>query len=84
MSNGLRHSEPLRNTIQDEVLIPYSIRSGDVSRSTSVFDVLIDRFGALSGRTEEMMVKHVSAEVENDLKQHLTRWVSCPWAGDCG
>lgn len=58
----------------NELLIPASLRNGDNTLG-SVFDVVMDRYEALSIRTEEMIVKHVSAEVENDLKQHLTRSV---------
>lgn len=39
----------------------------------AIFEVMSKRFEALSGRAEEMMVRHISMEVERDLKPHLTR-----------
>jgi hypothetical protein len=40
---------------------------------SSIFDVMADRFGKLAARAEDLMVRHVSSEVERDLKAHLTR-----------
>lgn len=41
----------------------------------SVFEVVIERYENLVRRSEDMIVRQVSAEVENDLKQHLKRYV---------
>lgn len=72
LSSELRNSTGLQQSVQVESLLPGSLRSGGQG-SSSVFDIMIERYDALAVRTEEMIVKHVSAEVETDLKQHLTR-----------
>ena len=43
---------------------------------------MIERYSTLCARAEDMMVKHISVEVENDLKQHLTRYVHGPYRAD--
>lgn len=39
----------------------------------AIFGDICKRFEALSARAEEMMIRHISLEVERDLKSHLTR-----------
>lgn len=39
----------------------------------SVFDPTFERYGALRARSEDMMVRIISNEVEADVKEHLTR-----------
>jgi RAD50-interacting protein 1 len=39
----------------------------------AIFGDICKRFEALSTRAEEMMIRHISLEVERDLKSHLTR-----------
>jgi len=41
--------------------------------ATSVWDPMMEKYASLKSRAEDMMVRLISAEVETDLKQHLTR-----------
>ena len=41
--------------------------------SVSVFDLAIERYQALQARSENMIVRHITVEVQNDLKEHLKR-----------
>jgi hypothetical protein len=41
----------------------------------SVWDLLIERYEVLCARGEEMIVRLITAEVEQDLKKHLQRCV---------
>jgi hypothetical protein len=74
LSADLANASNLRWKIQGDQLLPTSIRSdgGD----GSVFDVVIERYAALCQRSEDMIVRLVTVEVENDLKQHLQRYVT--------
>ncbi|OCF36565.1 hypothetical protein I316_01816 [Kwoniella heveanensis BCC8398] len=62
-----------------EPLLPASIKGTSAvagtpaSASASVFDILIERYDNLTYRAEDMIVRLVTVEVENELKQHLTR-----------
>jgi hypothetical protein len=60
--------------IQGDQLLPVSITSD--GGNGSVFDVVIERYAALCQRSEDMIVRLVTVEVENDLKQHLQRYVT--------
>ncbi|WVR05282.1 hypothetical protein IAU60_002294 [Kwoniella sp. DSM 27419] len=67
-------------------LVPASIKSatpGDLTvvSHASVFEVLLQRYDTLGSRAEDMIVRIVTAEVESDLKLHLTRrWDAAPFA----
>jgi hypothetical protein len=72
----LHNAPQLRWRLQSDPLLSAAVKSGDTSDpSVSVFDVLDDKYTTLRSRTEDMMVRHTTVEVENDLKQHLTRYV---------
>jgi hypothetical protein len=77
MASQLREASHLRWKLQGDTLLPATFRStlshGDLSTST-VFDVIFERYQTLIARTEDMLVRHVVSEVEGELKQHLTRW----------
>ncbi|ORY33806.1 TIP-1 family-domain-containing protein [Naematelia encephala] len=78
MSQELSEAPQLRWRLASDTLLPTSLRTGttasdNVSVSVSVFDVLVDRYSSLSARAEDMIVRLVTVEVENDLKPHLTR-----------
>ena len=61
--------------IQDQ-LLPQSIRStGFDEEGVSVFDVMIEEYEALCERSEDMMVRLVTSEVEQELREHLKRLV---------
>jgi hypothetical protein len=71
----LRTSEETRWKIQDP-LLPSGIKEGgkdDVD--VSVFDVLIEKYEAVCERSEDMIVRLVTSEVEQELKEHLKRYV---------
>ena len=72
MTADLRESQELKAELQNELTLPLGLRANDGPAGT-VFDVMIERYEALVSRTEDMIVRHVSAEVETDLKQHLTK-----------
>lgn len=57
-------------------IIPGSLTSSD---EITIFDVPCLRFERLATRSEDLIVKHVSLEVEHELKQHLTRFVLFPF-----
>ncbi|AAW41871.2 hypothetical protein CNBB3130 [Cryptococcus deneoformans B-3501A] len=85
LSNDLHNSTALKWKIQSDPLVPQSIKAptaADTSYQTaSIFDVLIGQYEQLSRRAEDMIVKLVTVEVENELKQHLTRrWDNPPSA----
>jgi len=42
---------------------------------TTIFDELMAQYGALSARSEAMIVRQVCGEVESDLKGYFARWV---------
>lgn len=79
LSNDLQNSTALKWKIQSDPLVPQSIKAPTATdtsyQSGSVFDVLIGQYEQLSRRAEDMIVKLVTVEVENELKQHLTRFV---------
>ena len=77
MSTDLRDASQLRWKIQYDALLPSSIKNGDpTDTASSVFDLIIDKYATLCSRAEDMIVRHITVEVENDLKQHLTRYTS--------
>lgn len=72
MSHDLARAPELRWKIKDDALLPLPIRRGEET-GTSVLDTMIQKYSSACSRAEDMIVKHVSVEVENDLKQHLQR-----------
>lgn len=74
ISAQLRDSDEVRWRIQDP-LIPQGIRegSGPGEGEISVFDVLIEKYEAVCERSEDMIVRLVTNEVEQELKEHLKR-----------
>ncbi|WWD15898.1 hypothetical protein CI109_100322 [Kwoniella shandongensis] len=77
MSSDLKAATSLKYKFASDPLLPQAIKFsspvGDADTTVSLFDVLIDRYDILCNRTEEMVVRLVTVEVENDLKLHLTR-----------
>ncbi|KAL7423932.1 hypothetical protein Q5752_001517 [Cryptotrichosporon argae] len=59
-------------------------RLPSVAPGQSVFDAAVAAYGALAARAEDMVVRHLSAAVEGDLKPYLTRrWdAAAPAAAD--
>ncbi|ODO11585.1 hypothetical protein I350_00367 [Cryptococcus amylolentus CBS 6273] len=84
LSSDLQKSTALKWKVQSDPLIPQALKTpaipaSDDHVSGSIFEVIIDRYSQLSSRAEDMIVKLVTVEVENDLKQHLTRtWDNPP------
>jgi hypothetical protein len=71
----LRESTELKWRLQDQ-LLPSGIsgNEGDEGdEGVSVFDVLIERYEAVCERSEDMIVRLVTSEVEQELKEHLKR-----------
>ncbi|KAJ9099250.1 hypothetical protein QFC21_004131 [Naganishia friedmannii] len=46
---------------------------GLYSRDRNVFELRLEEFNLLLARAEDLIIKHITHEVERDLKQHLTR-----------
>ncbi|WVQ81558.1 hypothetical protein IAT38_003682 [Cryptococcus sp. DSM 104549] len=85
MSNDLQHATSLKWKVQADPLIPQGLKvstlgvSAQNDTDVSVFDVIIGHFDLLCSRAEDMIMRLVTVEVENDLKQHLTRrWDNPP------
>jgi hypothetical protein len=57
--------------------IPPPIRSGG-SDGGSIFDKLVEDYGALAERAEDMVFQHVCGEVEMELRAHFFRCVQIP------
>lgn len=72
----MRGSDDVRWKIQDP-LIPTGIKDlgGENGDEVSVFDVLIEKYEAVCERSEDMIVRLVTSEVESELKEHLKRYV---------
>jgi hypothetical protein len=78
MSEDARTAAHLKWKLQSDPLLPSGIKSSrteDETAAVSVFDVMLERYDVLGHRSEDMIVKHATHEVENDLRQHLTRSV---------
>ncbi|WVQ71643.1 hypothetical protein IAR50_001183 [Cryptococcus sp. DSM 104548] len=87
LSSDLQKSTALKWKVQPDPLIPQALKtpaipaSDDQPVSGSIFEIITDRYSQLSARAQDMIVKLVTVEVENDLKQHLTRtWDNPPSA----
>nr|ODN88505.1 hypothetical protein L204_06360 [Cryptococcus depauperatus CBS 7855] len=82
MTRNLQTSVVLKWKIQSEPLLPQSIKSSTIEEKTTVFDVLIQQSQRICQRAEDMIVKLVTVEVEDQLRQHLTRqWNQPPSSG---
>jgi hypothetical protein len=46
-----------------------------VDDGANPYDIAVEQYRTLVNRAESMIVKHVTAEVERDLRTHLTRLV---------
>jgi hypothetical protein len=44
-----------------------------VEEGVNPYDIAIEHYRSLVNRAESMIVKHVTAEAERDLRSHLTR-----------
>ncbi|WWD01416.1 hypothetical protein V866_008360 [Kwoniella sp. B9012] len=76
VASNLASSQALKYRYSSDPLLPSALKhtsSTEVDPSTSVFDVLIERYDHLTSRAEDMIVRLITVETENDLKQHLTR-----------
>lgn len=58
---------------------------GTESLTGSIFDKLIEDYGALAERAEDMVLQHVCGEIEMDLRAHFFRCVANhqTWAERC-
>lgn len=72
MSDHSSSTPSIRWRIQSEPLL-HNPSSDPDSGDMSVWDLVLDRYAALIERAEDMMVRLVTVEVENDLKKHLQR-----------
>lgn len=52
---------------------------GTESNAGSIFDKLIEDYGALTERAEDMVLEHVCGEIEMDLRAHFFKCVSSCW-----
>ncbi|WVW83112.1 hypothetical protein I302_105130 [Kwoniella bestiolae CBS 10118] len=76
VASDLTSSQALKYKYSSDPLLPSGLKqsaSTEIDPSTSVFDVLIERYDHLTSRGEDMIVRLITVETENDLKQHLTR-----------
>ncbi|WWC69475.1 uncharacterized protein I206_103416 [Kwoniella pini CBS 10737] len=75
IASDLAASQALKYRYSSDTLLPSLLKGSatDVNPSTTVFDVVLERYDHLTSRAEDMMVKVITVETENDLKQHLTR-----------
>ena len=55
-----------RKAVDDGIITPYS-------RDPSVYQLRLEEYDLLLSRSEDLIIKHITHEVEKDLKQHLTR-----------
>ncbi|KAK8869829.1 hypothetical protein IAR55_000397 [Kwoniella newhampshirensis] len=86
MSSDLKNATQLKWKFASDPLLPQALKFtspvGDADVTVSLFDVLIDRYDLLCSRTEDMIFRLVTVEVENDLKLHLTRRWDNPLSSD--
>ncbi|WVQ98696.1 hypothetical protein IAU59_005827 [Kwoniella sp. CBS 9459] len=78
LSTDLGSASSIKWKYAHEPLLPATIKgtlttSDTPSALASVFDILVERYDMLTSRAEDMIVRLVTVEVENELKQHLTR-----------
>lgn len=59
----------LRVRADEDILMPAIIAEG--SGGGSIFDKLIEDYGALAERAEDMVFQHVSGEIEMELRAHF-------------
>lgn len=65
----------LRAWSNDAFFVVMSAEMAGTDTAPSAWDTTADKYISLRARAEDMMVRLISAEVEADLKQHLTkRW----------
>jgi len=66
----------LRVRVDEDGLMPTpSPVRGAESGGGSIFDKLIEDYGALAGRAEDMVLHHVCGEIEMELRAHFFRYV---------
>ncbi|OCF54147.1 hypothetical protein L486_08343 [Kwoniella mangroviensis CBS 10435] len=76
VASNLASSPALKYRYSSDPLLPSVFKhtsSTEVGPTTSVFDVLLERYDHLTSRAEDMIVRLITVETESDLKQHLTR-----------
>lgn len=71
ISTEVQNTPSTRWKLQGDPLVPAALHTA--GSPASIFDVLVKRFEALATRAEEMVVRLISVEVENDLREHLKR-----------
>lgn len=71
ISLEIQNTPSIRWRLQGEPLISTALHTAE--SAASIFDVLIERFKALTSRAEDMTVRLISVEVENDLREHMKR-----------
>lgn len=72
MSDELAKSPSIRWRLQSEPLLHNPTPESE-GGGMSVWDIVSEKYTSLVHRAEEMIVRLVSVEVENDLKKHLQR-----------
>lgn len=74
--NAIIESPDYRHYATRDEVIGSHARPGSTG---SIFEIMLGKYRPLVARAEDMIVKHVTSEVERELKQHLTRrWDAAP------
>ncbi|ORX39873.1 TIP-1 family-domain-containing protein [Kockovaella imperatae] len=75
MSGELKDSVHLRWKLHNDQYLPAEFKSSaSVSHiGASIFDTVLDKLASTQQRAEDMIVCHVTVEVQNELKEHLKR-----------
>jgi len=60
---------------ENELMPPLPPARGAESGGGSIFDKLIEDYGGLAGRAEDMVIQHVCGEIEMELRVHFFRYV---------
>ncbi|KZT74918.1 hypothetical protein DAEQUDRAFT_659434 [Daedalea quercina L-15889] len=68
----INRQKSLRSHIQGITSLPSSNASGTGDEEGTIFDALVDQYGKLAERAEDIIVQSVCGEVEAGLKAHFT------------
>lgn len=71
MADELRETSAIAH---DDPLLPAGLQHHHrEDEAVSVFDIMLERYEALVSRSEDMIVRLVTNEVESELREHLKR-----------